>query len=162
MLRIALDIDDTLLDFWGAYIKKFGDPKNSLQVTRNVQALRLNKDFWENLSLIERPDFEPHIYCTKRINSKVYTRNSLRKHGLPIKPIYQLLTQNANKAQRIKGVCDVLVDDSPFNVREALRVGFPAILIDRGYNHCDDLVSIKHLTYEEISEAYDIIVEQLC
>ena len=64
------------------------------KITKNVLALRKNKDFWENLPLLELPNFEPCIYATKRINSKVYTRNCLIKHGLPIKPIYQIYTQN--------------------------------------------------------------------
>ena len=26
-IRVGLDIDDCLADFWGAYIKRFGNPK---------------------------------------------------------------------------------------------------------------------------------------
>ena len=48
-LKIGLDIDDTLLDFWTEYIKCFGNPKEDRVVTRNVYKLRKNRNFWENL-----------------------------------------------------------------------------------------------------------------
>lgn len=156
-LRCALDIDDTLLDWWGAYKKKFpnSDFSNQALITRNVRKLQYDKEFWENLELLEAPNFDIHIYSTKRINPKSYTRNSLIKNGLPIKPIYQTYHQNGNKADIIKGRCDVLIDDSYNNVTKAIRSGLPALLIDRPHNQnveCE--FRIYHLDYEEILDAY--------
>lgn len=112
-LRIALDLDDTIFDFWGAYKALFPRESDLVEhvITRNVVSLRYNKEFWENLPLLEKPNFEPYIYATKRINSKVYTRNCLAKYNLPIRPIYQMYYQHGNKADLIKGKCDVLIDD---------------------------------------------------
>ena len=131
MIRIALDLDDTIFDFLGAYQEVFPGERNmiSSNITKNVFKLKKDKRFWENLPLLEMPNFEPCIYATKRINSKVYTRNCLSRHGLPIKPIYQMVYQYGNKVNIIKGHCDVLIDDSAFNCYQALQVGFPAILI---------------------------------
>ena len=100
-LRIALDIDDTILKWFEAYQNRFPGERNLVQhiITRNVRKLQYDREFWENLELLERPNFEPHIYSTKRINQKSYTRNSLIKNGLPIKPIYQTYNQNGNKAE---------------------------------------------------------------
>lgn len=156
--RIALDIDDTILDWWSAYKSRFpnSDFTNQGVITRNVRKLKYDKDFWENLELLERPNFEPHIYSTKRISSKVYTRNSLIKNGLPIKPIYQTYYQHGNKADIIKGRCDVLIDDSYSNVAKAIRSGLPALLIDRPHNQnveCE--FRIYNLDYEEILDAYN-------
>lgn len=94
-LRIALDIDDTILKWFEAYQKRFPGERNLVQhiITRNVRKLQYDREFWENLELLERPNFEPHIYSTKRINQKSYTRSSLIKNGLPIKPIYQTYNQ---------------------------------------------------------------------
>lgn len=156
-LRIALDIDDTILKWFEAYQRRFPGERNLVQhiITRNVRKLQYDREFWENLELLERPNFEPHIYATKRIIQKSYTRNSLIKNGLPIKPIYQMHYQNGNKADLIKGRCDVLIDDSYSNVAKAIKSGLPALLIDRPHNQnveCE--FRIYHLDYNEILDAY--------
>lgn len=161
MIRIALDLDDTIFDFLGAYQTTFPGERNMLSsnITKNVYKLRRDKRFWENLPLLEVPNFEPCIYATKRINSKVYTRNCLSKHGLPIKPIYQMVYQYGNKVNIIKGHCDVLVDDSAFNCYQALQVGFPAILITRPHNiNSDYPYRINKLDLDEILHVYNQIV----
>ena len=157
MIRIALDLDDTIFDFLGAYKEMFPGEKNmqEAKITKNVLSLRKDKHFWENLPLLEMPNFEPYIYATKRINSKTYTRNCLSRYGLPIKPIYQIYSQAGNKATIIKGRCDVLVDDSAYNCYQAMRVGFPAILITRPHNvNSDYPYRINRLDLEEILEVY--------
>ena len=156
-LRIALDIDDTILKWFEAYQKRFPGERNLVQhiITRNVRKLQYDREFWENLELLERPNFEPHIYATKRIIQKSYTRNSLIKNGLPIKPIYQMYYQNGNKADLIKGRCDVLIDDSYSNVAKAIKSGLPALLIDRPHNQnveCE--FRIYHSDYNAILDAY--------
>lgn len=158
MLKIALDIDDTIVSFYEPYKKLFNkkNDMNSHIITRNVYSLRKNKDFWSNLPLLERPDFEPFIYCTKRINSKTYTKNCLRKHNLPIKPIYQIYSQKRNKADYIRHICDVLIDDSYYNVMQCINSGFPALLITRDHNiKYDTPYRINNLKYNEILKKYN-------
>ena len=155
-LQIALDIDDTIADFYRQYKSVFGKPSKNYEITRNVYKLRKNKNFWENLPVIDRIDFEPHIYCTKRINSKTYTKNWLNKHGFPIKPVYQMYTQKGNKADIIKGRCDVLIDDSYYNVVKCIEVGLPALLIDRPHNkNINTPYRIYSLKYAEIEKKYN-------
>lgn len=161
MIRIALDLDDTIFDFLGAYQEVFPGERNmiSSNITKNVFKLKKDKRFWENLPLLEMPNFEPCIYATKRINSKVYTRNCLSRHGLPIKPIYQMVYQYGNKVNIIKGHCDVLIDDSAFNCYQALQVGFPAILITRPHNiNSDYPYRIDKLDLDEILTVYNQIL----
>lgn len=161
MIRIALDLDDTIFDFLGAYQEVFPGERNmiSSNITKNVFKLKKDKRFWENLPLLEMPNFEPCIYATKRINSKVYTRNCLSRHGLPIKPIYQMVYQYGNKVNIIKGHCDVLIDDSVFNCYQALQVGFPAILITRPHNiNSDYPYRINKLDLDEILTVYNQIL----
>lgn len=158
-LKIALDLDDTIFDFWGMYKKLFPTQSDLVShvITQNVLKLRNSREFWENLPILEKPNFEPHIYATKRINSKVYTRNCLAKHKLPIKPIYQMYYQHGNKADLIKGKCDVLIDDSISNVTMAINSGLPALLIDRPHNQNGDPVfRIYSLDIEEIRFAYEL------
>lgn len=159
MLKIATDIDDTILT-WGTEHEKYFHCKLSnmkdSEITNQVNSLRLNKTFWSNLPLLERPDFEPCIYATKRVNPKSYTRACLQKHNLPIKPIYQIYTQEDNKARIIKGRCDVLIDDSWFNVQQCLNSGLPALLITRPHNkHIQTKYRVDHLKYKEIEAKYN-------
>ncbi len=158
-LRIACDLDDTIFSFLDSYRKLFpkeSDLESSV-ITRNVYSLKHNKGFWESLPLLERPNFIPHIYATKRINSKVYTKNCLAKYNLPIRPIYQMYYQHGNKADMIKGRCDVLIDDSISNVQMAINSGLPALLIDRPHNQNGDATfRIYSLDIEEIRFAYEL------
>lgn len=156
-IRVAMDIDDCIANFLGPYFKKWGIPKkHDYEITRNVHKMRKNKKFWESLPILEKIDFEPHIYCTKRVNSKTYTKNWLVKNNFPLKPIYQMYNQHGNKADIIKGRCDVLIDDSYSNVAKCIDSGLPALLIDRPHNkHIDTPFRIYSLRYSEIESKYN-------
>jgi len=155
-LRIACDIDDCLANFLDPYFKRYGQPKEDYEITRNVYKLRKDKDFWENLPVLNRLDFEPHIYCTKRINSKQYTKNWLKKNNFPLKPIYQMYNQHGNKADMIKGRCDVLIDDSYSNVQKCINSGLPALLLTRPHNkHINTPYRVESLKYKEIKKQYE-------
>lgn len=158
-LSIAIDLDDTIAQFSDSFNKHFKcdiSQMKDAEITRLVETLRLNKDFWSNLDVLERPDFVYNIIATKRINPKSYTRAFLQKHNLPIKPIYQIYSQADNKGRIIKGRCDVLIDDSWFNVQQCLNVGVPALLITRPHNaHIDTPYRVNHLKYKEIEQKYN-------
>lgn len=159
MLKIALDIDDTIFVWRATHEQYFHCKLSNMKdkdITAQVNSMRLNREFWSNLPLLERPDFEPFIYATKRVNLKSYTRANLQKYNLPIKPIYQIYTQEDNKARIIKGHCDVLIDDSWFNVQQCLEAGVPALLITRPHNkHVRTPYRVDHLKYFEIEEKYN-------
>ena len=160
-IRIGLDIDECLADFMGSYLNKFKSQKNPLKneiISRNVHNLRYDKEFWENLPKLRNIDFVPELYCTKRVNRKEYTRNWLSKNEFPIRPIYQMYHQQGNKANMIKGLVDVFVDDSPFNVYKCLESCVPALLLDTEYNQNDDpFLRIYSLDKEEILEGYHLL-----
>ena len=160
-LRIACDIDQVLADFESAYNKYYNtdmSKENDYYITKNVYKLRHNKEFWTNLEVIDRPNFIPYIYATKRINLKSYTREWLLKNGFPDRPIYQTIYQYGNKADIIKGHCDVLIDDSVSNVYKCIKSGVPALLLDRPHNrHAGPEFRIYNLDIDEITECYEII-----
>ena len=159
-LKIGLDIDDTIGSWYSEYLKIFRTPKTNDEITKNIyKNLRHNKDFWLSLPILETINFEPALYCTKRIINKTWTRKWLINNGFPNKPIYQIYTQKGNKARIIKGHCDVLIDDSAFNCYQALKVGFPAILITRPHNmHSDYPYRVNRLDIDEILAVYNQIV----
>ena len=160
-LRIACDIDQVLADFESAYNKYYNtdmSKENDYHITKNVYKLRHNKEFWTNLEVIDRPNFIPYIYATKRINLKSYKREWLLKNGFPDRPIYQTIYQYGNKADIIKGRCDVLIDDSVSNVYKCIKSGVPALLLDRPHNrHAGPEFRIYNLDIDEITECYEII-----
>lgn len=161
-LRIALDIDDTLAGFLEKYQEYFPGERNmkNTTITRNVYKLKHNREFWTSLPKIDSINFEPCIYSTKRINPKSYTRKWLELNDFPIKPIYQTLYQLGNKADIIKGRCDVLIDDSPSNVYKCLQSGVPALLIDRPHNrNAGPMCRIYSLDIDEIKDAYYFLKE---
>ncbi|MGM9531917.1 hypothetical protein [Intestinibacter sp.] len=160
-LRIACDIDQVLADFESAYNKYYNtniSKENDYHITKNVFKLRHNKEFWTNLEVIDRPNFIPYIYATKRVNLKSYTREWLLKNRFPDRPIYQTIYQYGNKADIIKGHCDVLIDDSISNVYKCIKSGVPALLIDRPHNQSvGPEFRIYNLDIDEIIEGYEII-----
>lgn len=163
--RIALDIDDTLGGFYEQYKTYFKADKNpkvleNYTITKNVYKLRNNRDFWLSLPKIDCIDFIPELYCTKRINPKAWSRRWLIDNGFPDKPIYQMYTQRGNKADLIKGRCDVLIDDSVSNVVKCINSGVPTLLIDRPHNRWfGPQFRIYSLNYDEIVDAYELLLK---
>lgn len=158
-MKIALDLDSTIAGFEISYNKHF---KTDLSkepdwlITKRVYKLRHNRDFWTNLPVIDEIDFIPEIYATKRINPKSYTREWLLKNGFPDRPIYQTIYQRGNKADIIKGRCDILIDDSFSNVIKCINSGVPSLLIDRPHNrHIGTPYRIFSLTSNEIIDKYN-------
>lgn len=160
MLRIGLDIDDVLADFMGRYYVYFDcvnhpERMQEYTITKNVQRiLRQDRDFWVSLPVINRPDFEPVLYCTKRVNPKKWTKVWLQLNGLPDRPVYQLYNQHGNKANLIKGKVDVFIDDSIRNIKQLNASGVPSLLFGK---QLDGFKSIYSLNLDEISIAYNSI-----
>lgn len=163
MFRIGLDIDDCLADFWGAYCEYFDTANNPRMledsiITRNVQRiLSKDRDFWLNLKVVNRPDFVPELYCTKRVNNKTWTKEWLRRNGFPDRPVYQMYYQHGNKADMIKGKVDVFIDDSLSNVLKCQRSGLPALLMHTERTIDFPMFKVFSLCKDEIIDAYQFM-----
>lgn len=159
-MRIGLDIDDVLADFWHTYLNRFGTPKTDSEITRNVQRkLKTDRNFWINLPVINKPDFIPELYCTKRVNPKAHTRKWLELNDFPIRPIYQVLYQKGNKADFIKGRVDVFIDDSISNMVKMNLSGVPCLLMNTETNqHWGPVGRIFSLSKEEILDTYHLFM----
>lgn len=156
-LRIGLDIDDTICDFLGPYFNRFGYPKGPYEITKNVRKLVKDKEFWMNLPIINRPNFIPELYCTKRIHSKLWSKQFLLENNLPIAPIYQIFCQDSNKSSRIKGRVDVFIDDSISNFIELNLNGIPCLLINNNHNkNWGPVGRIFSLNKDEIEDCYNL------
>jgi hypothetical protein len=160
-LRIGLDLDQVLDDFMGPYIEKFGNPKSDYEITKNVQRkLSKDRDFWLNLPVINRIDFIPELYCSKRVNPKQWSKQWLNNNGFPDRPFYQMLYQKGNKATMIKGRVDVFIDDSIDNFIKINNSGVPCLLLNNEYNKdfCP-ILKVFSLNLDEIKYVYKLAQE---
>lgn len=158
-LKIGLDIDDTIVAWYSQYLDKFRLPKNDYEVTRNVYKLRKNKEFWMSLPVINRPDFIPTLYCTKRIHSKEWSKKFLSNNNLPPAPIYQVYCQRSSKASRIKGRVDVFIDDSISNFIDLNLNGVPCLLINTEYNQkWGPIGRVYSLLEKDIEDCYTLFL----
>ena len=155
-LKVGLDIDDCLADFINPYIRRFGKPKNDYEITKNVfRKLRNDKDFWLSLPKLNTLDFTPELYCTKRVNSKNWTKQWLNSNGFSNRPVYQMYHQKGNKADMIKGRVNLFIDDSLGNFIQMNLSGVPCLLYNKDYNkHWNFGGRIYSLDISHIEDTY--------
>lgn len=161
-LQIGSDLDDTIFDFSKGYINRFKKfPNCDWAITRNVtHILSKERDFWINLPLKRRPNFDVTLYCSSRVNRKAWTKKSLEINDLPKAPLYQIPGYNISKARYIKGRIDVFIEDSPFQWKTLNQAGVPCLLMDAPYNqHLGPMLRIHSLDYDEIEEVYYLAEE---
>ena len=161
-LRCGFDLDDTIFGFSQGYLKRFKKwPKYDWVITRNVTNILINeRDFWVNLPVIRRPDFEPTLYCSSRVNKKCWTKKAIEINDLPNSPLYQVPGYHIPKSKYIKGRVDVFIEDSPHQWAALNKAGIPCLLIDSPNNkECGPFLKIYSLDYDEIEDVYNIALE---
>lgn len=161
MLRIGLDIDDCLCNWWDSYCLYYHTDKNprhleSSQITKNVvRDLKFNRKFWLSLPVKNTIDFTPVLYCTARVNNKEWSKKWLESNGFPKSPVYQMYGHKVDKSKRIKGKVDVFIDDNVYNMITLNLAGVPCLLYDTPRNQeWGDIGRIKSLDYATIDAAY--------
>ena len=161
-LRVGFDLDDTIFGFSEGYLKRFKKfPKYDWAITRNVTNILIHeRDFWVNLPVIRRPNFEPKLYCSSRVNKKAWSKKALEINGLPNSPLYQVPGYHIPKSKYIKGRVDVFIEDSVHQWKNLNLAGIPCLLIDNERNQeYGPLLKIYSLTYNEIEDAYSLAQE---
>lgn len=155
MLRIGLDMDDTINEWYPIYLERFGQPKTDSEITYNVQNILIkDKEFWLSLPVKNVPNFEVTLICTKRVNKKSWTKQWLQENLHISPPVYQMYYQHGNKADMIKGRCDVFIDDSLRNVKQCLESGMPCLWYKDAKSDSDPTYTIYSLDIEEIYNKY--------
>jgi FMN phosphatase YigB (HAD superfamily) len=159
MIKVGFDLDNTIFDFDQGYLKRFKKfPNYDWAITRNVNNILIKeRDFWINLPVIRRPDFIPTLYCTARVNKKVWTKKAIEINDLPDSPVFQIPGYHLSKAKYIKGRIDVFVEDSIKNFLDLNRQGIPCLLINNKFNeHLGPILRIYSLNYNEIEDVYNL------
>ena len=162
-LRVGFDLDDTIFGFKQGYLKRFKKfPKYDWAITRNVtHILTKERDFWVNLPVIRRPDFEDiALYCSSRVNKKAWSKKALEINDLPNSPLYQVPGYNIPKSRYIKGRVDVFIEDSPHQWKALNLAGIPCLLIENPDNeYLGPILKIQTLDYDEIENVYALGIE---
>ena len=160
MLKISLDLDDTVNLWMQPYLDKFGVPKTDQEITKNVRyKLLKDKDFWLNLPIKNIPNFIPVQYTTSRLINKSITKEYLHRNNLPESPIYQVLGYGLSKAKMLKGRVDVHIDDSLRVFIDLNTKGIPCLLMDSPYNQeWGPIGRVYTLNLEEIEEVYSLFI----
>lgn len=157
-LKISMDLDGVLADFYNPYFNRFGKPTKDLEITKNIQTILLkDKDFWLNLPVLNYLNFTPHQYTTARIIPKQWIKEYLIKEGFPKAPIYQIPGYSLSKYSKIKmGGCHVHIDDSLSVFMDLNKKGIPCLLFDTLENKCwnEPVGRIYSLDKEEIESTY--------
>lgn len=161
-LRISLDVDGTLVEFYNHYISKFGIPKTDLEITKNVVGpLRKDKSFWLTQPIINNVNFNPHCYCTARIIQKNWIKEQLFKvNDLPVAPIYQVKGVSLSKYPQLKrSGAQVHIDDSLKVFIDLNSKGIPCLLLDSENNQSwGPIGRIYNLDYDSICETYELFM----
>ena len=156
-LQIGLDLDDTIFGFSEGYLNRFKKwPKYDWAITRNVvYILSKERDFWVNLPVIRRPDFNPKLYCSSRVNRKSWSKKAIEINNLPNSPLYQVPGYHIPKSKYIKGRVDVFIEDNPHQWKALNLSGIPCLLIDSPNNKdYGPMLKIYSLQEEEIEDVY--------
>lgn len=159
MIRISLDLDGTVVEFYNHYISKFGKPKTDLEITKNVRnVLVRDKDFWLTQPVIHIPNFSVYSYCTARIIPKKWIKEQIVINNLPQAPIYQVYGVSLSKYPQIKrSGCDVHIDDSIEVFKDLNSKGIPCLLLDAPNNQeWGPIGRVHSLDKEEIEETYNL------
>ena len=166
-IRIGLDIDDVLANFWKGYCEYFDTDNNpemldDYRITRNVErVLKYDRNFWINLEVVDFPNFIPELYCTKRVNNKRWTKKFLEINGFPDRPIYQIFSQHKNKADLIKGRVDIFIDDSLRNVLQCNKANLPTLLYHTPSTEDFPMFKIYSLDKDEILDTYSFMINNV-
>lgn len=156
-LKISMDIDGCLCDFYGPYFDRFGQPKKNTDISKNVvNILAKDKEFWMNLPVINELNWIPKQYTTARVISKQWIKDYLRKELFPEAPVYQIFGYGISKYSKIKmGGCHLHIDDSLSVFLDLNAKGIPCLLLDSPYNkEWGPIGRIYSLDIEEIESAY--------
>ena len=141
--RIALDVDDVVADFTRGFEEKTGLKLNpywqsNYEIMSKLNELRDDKDFWVNLPVRHRPNFEPTMYISSRGIPEEYTKEFIQKNGLPCAPVVHV-PWNTSKVDVLKdNNIDILCDDKCENFTDATKAGVFCYLVDTPANRYFD------------------------
>jgi hypothetical protein len=163
-LKVSMDLDGCLCDFYGAYFSRFGKASKDSAITKNVTTILIkDKEFWMNLPVLNTLNWIPRQYTTARIIHKSWTREYLDNKQFPKAPIYQVYGYGLSKYAKIKmGGCHLHIDDSLSVFKDLNSKGIPCLLLDSPTNqNWGPIGRIYSLDADEIEDSYWLFKQTL-
>lgn len=162
-MNIYLDIDDVIFSWHEDYAKYFKCkvPQRWYKRTSKVMKERLKllsttKEFWLNLTLKNRPDFNPTGYVSARGIPKSWTVESLTKFNLPGRSNVHQVHWGESKVAKLKDLkCDIFIDDKYLTFKECHAAGVFCLLMDAPHNrHIKTKYRIYNLNIKNILDLW--------
>ena len=141
--KIALDIDEVIADWTGAYCRRFNMPLNptSWNFDRKIRErsaeIREDKDFWINLEPKIEADklpFEPVAYITSRTIPTAWTEEWLDKNNFPTAPVFTVAPRESKFSALEESGSEILIDDSYDTFVDISNRGKCCFLFDAPHN----------------------------
>ncbi len=136
---VALDLDDTIFDFMGAYNERFDTQvsdywNGDYNMRENLELLKNDKDFWVNLPVKNIPSFEVDYYVTARSIPIEWTQEAIQKNNLPKATIHTLPWNVSKIDTLIQLGVNIMIDDKYETFKECLNSGIFCYLMDAPHN----------------------------
>ena len=162
-MKLYLDMDGVIADFFGAYEKKFNvshwkdveDPLLAIMSLKNTNwfdTLDVFPTTFKLVKAVREIAGRDYSICSSPItgdenNSAYWKRVWLDRHGfLPEIPNLLFVEQKEkHAAERLSGEPNILVDDKPSNIHQWNKAGGIGLLYQANESDVDELVSdLKH------------------
>lgn len=136
---VGCDLDDVIFDFTGSYEKRFNTKLSNYwngdyNMSKNLEQLKDEKEFWVNMPVKNRPSFEVDYYITARSIPVEWTKEAIQKNNLPKAPVYSL-PWNMSKIDTLKELgVDIMIDDKYSTFKECKENGIFCYLMNSDTN----------------------------
>ena len=136
---VGCDLDDVIFDFTGSYEKRFNTKLSNYwngdyNMSKNLEQLKDEKEFWVNMPVKNRPSFEVDYYITARSIPVEWTKEAIQKNNLPKAPVYSL-PWNVSKINTLKELgVDIMIDDKYSTFKECKENGIFCYLMNSDTN----------------------------
>ena len=136
---VGCDLDDVIFDFTGSYEKRFNTKLSNYwngdyNMSKNLEQLKDEKEFWVNMPVKNRPSFEVDYYITARSIPVEWTKEAIQKNNLPKAPVYSL-PWNVSKIDTLKELgVDIMIDDKYRTFKECKENGIFCYLMNSDTN----------------------------
>lgn len=169
-MKVALDVDGVIANFYKAACEKFDEEYEDVEtwdtpfILHNWNEIVADTEMWRTLEVMNTVDFEFHCYLTSVPESVVEHRQHwLDNNLMPERP---LMISYDKVAMADEHGLDVLIDDKPDNIEKWIKSGRKAIQYVPHYSkmeikspyYTNDFSELKHILKELKEKHYTVDV----
>lgn len=160
-MKIYLDIDDVIFYWQESYAARFQTnvPKSwskSKLMSRRLNQLTAEKEYWLNLPVKNYPDFQPNGFVSARGIPKTWTVESLKRNNIPGRSNVHQVNWGQSKVQLLKDLeCSIFIDDKYETFKDCNKNGIFCLLMDAPHNKkYKTKLRINNLNIDTIKSMY--------